>query len=151
MADHSFRVFLVACRGQIEIAEMPLGTVVILDLEAEARGPRDQDQAVPLLPRAALREGNGVGVGDDETEQNKQTNKMTGIVKSQSIREFYLGADSRITYSPEHRYTGGHLHVLRTKESLGGFSKQRNLHMNIPGPSHCLWEWQGLMDGWGSG
>lgn len=73
VADHSFRVFLVACRGQIEIAEMPLGTVVILDLEAEARGPRDQDQAVPLLPRAALREGNGVGVGDDETEQNKQT------------------------------------------------------------------------------
>lgn len=63
----------MACRGQIEIAEMPLGTVVILDLEAEARGPRDQDQAVPLLPRAALREGNGVGVGDDETEQNKQT------------------------------------------------------------------------------
>lgn len=38
----------VAYRGQLETVEMPLGTVVILDLEAEARGPRDQDQAVPV-------------------------------------------------------------------------------------------------------
>lgn len=38
----------MAYRGQIDTAEMPLGTAVILELEAEARGPYDQDLAVPV-------------------------------------------------------------------------------------------------------